>query len=134
MKIMTFDQAFKAVSTAVELSKTKYNNRPLTVAVCDKNGFLLAFARLDGAKLLTIELTKRKAYTAANFGIPTAKFLERLQNEKLEAGFFGDDKFSPMPGGIPVFKDDELIGAVAVGGLSVKEDVEAAELVAASIS
>ncbi len=130
---MTFDMAFRAVNEALELSKTRYGGRPLTVAACDRHGFMLAFARMDGAKLLTIELTMRKAYTAAQFGIPTAKFLERLQNENLEAGYFADAKFSPMPGGVPVMHNGKVIGAVAIGGISVKEDIEAAELLAESL-
>ena len=130
---MTFEMANKAVETAVELSKTRYGGRPLTVAACDKHGFLLAFARLDGTKPLTIELTMRKAYTAAHFGIPTAKFLERLQTENLEVGYFADAKFSPMPGGVPVTSGGKVIGAVAIGGISVKEDIEAAELLAESL-
>ena len=134
MDNLSFDLAFKAVNYALDLSKNHFGGRPLTVAVCDKNGFLLAFAKMDGAKPLTIELTKRKAYTAAHFGIPTAKFLERLQKENLDVGYFADAQFSPMPGGVPVSSGNNVIGAVAVGGISVAEDVEAAEMIAAHIN
>lgn len=131
MTYLSCEVAHKAINKAFELSRTDYDGRPMTVAVCDKEGFLLAFARMDNVKLMTVELTQRKAYTAARMGQPTHAFLERLHNEKLEASYF-DPKFSPLPGGVPVFdREKRLLGAVAVGGISVREDQEAAEKLAA---
>lgn len=134
MENLTFEQAHRAVNTALALSQEKYAGRPLTVAVCDRSGVLLAYARMDGTKAFTATLTQRKAYTAAQFGIPTAKLLERLQRENLALSYFADDNFSPLPGGIPVLRGQAVIGAVAVGGISVAEDVEAAELIVSALS
>lgn len=117
------------VQHALQLPLEKYAGRSLSVAVCDKDGFLLAFARTDGAKLLTIELTQRKAYTAARLGATTESFLKRLQQENLDIAYFGDARFSALPGGIPVFNESKaLVGAVGVGGISAREDHEAAEM------
>ncbi len=123
--------ASSAVDQALTLAKTDYQNRPLSVAVCDPQGFLLAFARMDGAKLMTIELTQRKAYTSSRLGSATDAFLQRLQTERLDIGYFGDDRFTALPGGIPLFDAGKrCLGAVAVGGLSAAEDHEAALKVA----
>jgi glc operon protein GlcG len=128
---LTLANAQRAVNHALELSETVYQNRPLSVAVCDKQGFLLAFARMDAAKLLTIELTQRKAYTSSRLGCQTDAFLLRLQKEQLDISYFGDDRFTALPGGIPLLDENkQCIGAVAVGGLSAKEDHEAAVSVA----
>lgn len=128
---LTLANAQRAVNHALELSETVYQNRPLSVAVCDKQGFLLAFARMDAAKLLTIELTQRKAYTSSRMSCQTDAFLLRLQKEQLDIGYFGDDHFTALPGGIPLLDENkQCIGAVAVGGLSAKEDHEAAVSVA----
>ncbi|CFQ47788.1 Domain of uncharacterised function (DUF336) [Yersinia frederiksenii] len=128
---LTLDTAQQAVSHALNLAKNDYDNRPLSVAVCDRQGFLLAFARMDAAKLLTIELTQRKAYTSSQLGATTDAFLQRLQNEQLDIGYFGDARFTALPGGIPLLDTHkQCVGAVAVGGLSAKEDHEAAAKVA----
>jgi glc operon protein GlcG len=123
------------VAQALNLMQEKYAGRALSVAVCDKSGFLLAFARSDEAKLLTIELTQRKAYTAARTGVQTQAFLQRLQQENLNIAYFSDDRFSALPGGIPVYDGDKrLLGAVAIGGISAKEDQEAAEILVAALT
>jgi len=127
--------AQSVVQHTLDLAQDKYAGRALSVAVCDKSGFLLAFARSDEAKLLTIELTQRKAYTAARTGVQTLAFLQRLQQENLNIAYFGDDRFSALPGGIPVYDGDKkLLGAVAVGGISAKEDQEAAEILVAALT
>lgn len=110
----------------------EYGRKPFSVAVCDKDGFLVLFHKLDGAKLLTISLTPNKAYTAARMGVSTADFLRRLQQENLNIAYFADDKFVAMPGGVPVYNDkQQVIGAVGIGGL--KEDGEVAAKVAAAV-
>ncbi len=126
--------AQSVIAHALKLSQEKYGGRDLSVSVCDKHGFLLAFARTDGAKLLSIELTQRKAYTAARMGVQTQAFLQRLQQENLNIAYFADEKFSAMPGGIPVYDDNkQLLGAVAIGGISAKEDQEAAEILVGAL-
>ncbi len=134
MPNLGLELAQKAVQKALELSRTEYGNRPLSVAVCDKNGFLMAFAKMDDAKLLTIELTQRKAYTASRLGGTTRAFQERLQKENLDISWFGDGLFTALPGGVPVIDAEKrLLGAVGIGGISAREDHEAAEKVVASL-
>ena len=128
---ITVSLAQQATALALSLAETEYNNRPLSVAVCDNNGSLLSFARMDKAKLLTIELTQRKAYTAARLSTKTLAFLQRLQKENLDIHYFGDSLLTALPGGIPVFAPSgTLAGSVAIGGLSADEDHQAAEIVA----
>ncbi len=108
-----------------------YGMKPFSVAICDKDGFLVLFHKQDGAKLLTINLTPNKAYTAARMGVSTADFLLRLQQENLNIAYFSDDKFVGLPGGVPLYNDrQQIIGAVGIGGL--KEDGEVAAKVAAA--
>ena len=126
--------AQSAVCHALALGAEKYAATGLSVAVCDRNGFLLAFGRTDNARPLSIELTLRKAYTASRMGCSTLAFQQRLQRENLELSWFGDEKFAAMPGGVPIFNaGKKLIGALAIGGISAQEDVEAAELLVAAL-
>lgn len=130
MTTLTLQQATHAVECALNLARTRYANRPLSVAVCDVNGELLSFARMDNAKLLTIELTQRKARTSSRLGCTTLAFLQRLQKEQLDISYFADPRFTALPGGIPILRDGKCVGAVAVGGLSAQEDHDAAMAVA----
>ena len=126
--------AQSAVNHALALGAEKYAATGLSVAVCDRNGFLLAFSRTDNARPLSIELTLRKAYTASRMGCSTLAFQQRLQRENLEISWFGDEKFAAMPGGVPIFNaGNKLIGALAIGGISAQEDVEAAEALVAAL-
>ncbi|MDU2063328.1 MAG: heme-binding protein [Sporomusaceae bacterium] len=126
---MTLDTAKKLADYAQDLVAKEYGGKPFSIAICDKDGFLVLFHKVDGAKLLTIALTPQKAYTAARMGVSTAAFLQRLQQENLEISYFADAKFVAMPGGVPLLQDGVLIGAVGIGGL--KEDGEVAEKVVA---
>lgn len=131
MENMTLTLAKKLGVYAEELVAREYGGKPFSVAVCDKEGFLVLFNKQDGAKLLTINLTPQKAYTAARMGVATADFLRRLQQEQLNISYFADERFVAMPGGVPVYNEQQqLIGAVGIGGL--KEDGEVAAKTAAA--
>lgn len=93
------------------------------MAVCDANGFLLAFARSDGAPLRTIAIAQDKAYTSARMGVTTTAFHERLLNEELQSRDFSDERFTPLPGGAPLCDPlGKLYGALGVSGLAPAED------------
>ena len=77
MTTLTLGHALRAVASALDLAETCYAKRPLSVAVCDANGELLSFARMDNAKLLTIELTQRKARTSSRLGCTTQAFCRK---------------------------------------------------------
>lgn len=134
MTTLTLPQAQQAVEYALQLADLQYDHRPLSVAVCDVNGELLSFARMDNAKLLTIELTQRKARTSSRLGCTTLAFLQRLQKEQLDISYFADPRFTALPGGVPITQGGKCLGAVAVGGLSACEDHDAAMAVAAFLS
>ena len=131
MENITLALAKKIGNYAEEIVAKEYGAKPFSVAVCDKDGFTVLFNKLDGAKLLTINLTPNKAYTAARMGVSTADFLLRLQRDNLNISYFADDKFVGMPGGMPIYNDQQqIIGAIGIGGL--KEDGEVALKVAAA--
>jgi len=128
---ITLKLAKKIANYAEEIVAKEYGAKPFSVAICDKDGFLVLFSKQDGAKLLTINLTPNKAYTAVRMGVSTADFLLRLQRDNLNISYFADDRFVGMPGGVPIYNDrKEMIGAVGIGGL--KEDGEVADKVAAA--
>ncbi|MET7632455.1 MULTISPECIES: GlcG/HbpS family heme-binding protein [unclassified Streptomyces] len=94
------------------------------VSVLDAGGHLLAFRRDDRAVLIAGETSTRKAYTALQLGAPTADLVDAVQ----PGGLFHtlptalDRPLLFIAGGVPVFRDGRLIGAVGVGGGAPEQD------------
>jgi len=105
------------------------------IAVADSHGELIAFARLDGAPLSSITIALNKAWTAARERKPTKEIGEAARHPEkgFDIAYFGDPKFVGWGGGVPVWKNGEVIGAVAVSGLPQTEDIELATLGAQTI-
>ena len=126
MDNITLALAEKIAAKAKQLVAESYGDKPFSVAVCDKDGFLVLYHKEDGAKLLTINLTPCKAYTAARMGTSTAAFLDRLQKNNLNIGYFQDEKFTALPGGGPLLNAQrQLMGAVGIGGVAQDGEVAA---------
>src|SRR5208337_1644251 len=121
METLTFECVQKVVAGAVAKANADFQ-RPICVSVCDESGFLLAFARMEGAPLRSITISQNKAFTAVRMGMPTDKFLARIQQEHWEASYFGEH-LVPLPGG-NLFKasNGKVLGAIGVSGLAVNED------------
>jgi len=129
---MTLTQAQNLIGRACEKATADFK-RPICVAVCDASGFLIAFARMDGAPIRSIEISRRKAFTAVRMGVPTDAFLARIQKENLQASYFGDDML-PLPGGNPL-KDASgaIVGAIGISGLAAHEDQVISEAMVALV-
>jgi glc operon protein GlcG len=103
-------------------------NKTGLVAVGDAHGELLAFIRMEGSKLSSINLVINKVWTAARCQKSTLEIgrAVRDQEKGYDISYYGDSKFTGFGGGVPVFFDGKVIGAVGVSGLSQEEDEELA--------
>jgi glc operon protein GlcG len=112
------------VGKAAQLQKS------VVVAVADSHGELIAFARMDGAPISSIRIAANKAWTAARERKPTKEIGEKVRHPEKghDIAYYGDPRFVGWGGGIPVWKDGVVAGAVAVSGLSSREDIELATL------
>ena len=122
MKAIDLQGAQKLVAAAIKKAATEFK-RPICVAVCDTQGFLLAFARGDGAPVRSIDLSQGKAYSAARLGVNTDAFLERLHRENILPSYFCDNRLTGLPGGA-VLKSatGEVLGGAGISGLTSAED------------
>ena len=79
----------------------------------DQSTFLQAFLRMDGAPLFSAEGAYDKARTSAEGGHPTT-FFEKPLNE----GRFSmvTMPHTPVEGGVPIFYQQQCVGAVAIAG------------------
>lgn len=112
------------VGTAAQMQKA------VVVAVADSHGELIAFARMDGAPISSIKVAANKAWTAARERKTTKEIGEKVRHPEKghDIAYYGDHRFVGWGGGIPIWKDGVVAGAVAVSGLSSREDVELATL------
>jgi glc operon protein GlcG len=122
VSVIEYAEAQKIVGFIV--NKASEMNKAVAVAVADAHGELIAFARMDGVPLPSIAIAMNKAWTAARTGKPTEEIGEKVKdrNKGHDISYYGDPRFVGWGGGIPLWKGDEVVGAVAVSGLSSKED------------
>ena len=112
------------VESAVKMQKAA------VIAVADSHGELIAFARMDGAPVSSIRVATNKAWTAARERKPTKDIGEKVRHPEKghDIAYYGDPKYVGWGGGVPVWKDGEVVGAVGVSGLSSIEDISLANL------
>lgn len=133
VSVIQYTEAQKIVGVIVD--KAAELQKAVAVAVADTHGELIALARMDGVPLPSVAIAMNKAWTAARTGKPTHEIGEKVKdpNKGHDISYYGDPRFVGWGGGIPVWKDGEVAGAVAVSGLSSKEDAALASLGADSI-
>ena len=109
---------------------------PVCIAVADRGGHLLAFARMDGAPVMSATLSQDKAYTVAAFaGLPTHQWFDLIKDDPpVLAGIVKTDRLVVFGGGVPIHSGGALAGSVGVSGGSAEQDRAIAEAGAALIS
>jgi uncharacterized protein GlcG (DUF336 family) len=115
----------KALAERVEAEAMKAKV-PVAVCVTDIHGNLVLQHRMNGAPLFALEISDRKAYTAALVGVRTADLLALVQpGQSLYAlPTVGGGRFCPMGGGAPLLGDDgKLYAGVGVSGGTAEQDV-----------
>jgi uncharacterized protein GlcG (DUF336 family) len=98
---------------------------PLTVAVVDVGGQVIALKREDNSALIRADLAIAKAWTAAAFRLSTAVLEKRAQDRPWFFGSLADmpaGKIVPVAGALPVFRNGEFVGAVGATGAQAADD------------
>ena len=127
-------QARDLVAKGLEMAEAKFK-RPICLAIVDQAGFLLAFARQDGAPLRSIQISEGKAYTAARMGVTTQAFFERCKRDEIRPIDFCDSRLTSLGGGAPLKNAaGKLVGAAGVSGLASSEDQEIVDFLAAEVA
>ena len=126
--MITLEQAQTMIAVARDKGR-KMGLKPLSVAVLDAGGNLLAFAREDGASPGRFEIARGKAYGCVMLGMPGSAILARAEQQSyfvaaLNGAF--DGKFIPVPGGVLVMQGDAVVGAVGVTGDTSDNDAAVA--------
>jgi uncharacterized protein GlcG (DUF336 family) len=102
----------------------------VTFSVTDENGNLRLLQRFGDAILPSLEISRKKAYTAAVLRQSTAEFGKIAQ---VGGSAFGinvtNSELVIFGGGFPLLVQDKTVGGIGVSGGSVAEDEEVARAV-----
>ncbi len=129
---VTLADARRVIAAAEK--KAQEIGQPMNVAVADEGGNLVAHVRMDNAWIGSIDISMKKAYTSRAFDIATKDLAQHSQSG---GQFFGihvsnDGKIMIFAGGIPLKRDDKVVGAIGVSGGSGEQDQTVAEAGAAA--
>ncbi len=124
------ENAIKAAKQKATAIDTKMN-----IAIVDAGANLVAFVRMDGAWLGSLDIAVKKAKTARYFDMNTGIVGELSQpGGSLYNIEHSNGGLITFPGGVPIKNDnDEIIGAIGVSGSSVENDHAVAEAGATSL-
>jgi uncharacterized protein GlcG (DUF336 family) len=121
--VLTCDQAQSLLTAAREESVRV--GIPMSFAVMDPGGHLLALVRMDGAPWISAEVAQGKAWTAAAYGAPSAAQktkMDALPNFSTALSTMTHGHYTPQPGAVPVYSDGLLVGALGASGGTGQQD------------
>lgn len=130
---VTLEQAEKIIQSAKE--KSVELDTKMNIAVVDGGANLVAFARMDGAWLGSLDISIKKAKTARFFDMNTGVIGSLSQpGGSLFNIEHSNGGLITFPGGVPIKDGDgNVIGAVGVSGSTVENDHAVAEAGAAAV-
>ncbi len=120
--MLGLEEAQRAIdATVAEATK---DNQPMSIAVADSYGELIACFRMDGSPPRVLRHSVRKAFTAGFMHRGTLDLKKQNAEREMELDDWGDMRVTTLQGGLPVRHKGEVVGAVGVGGNSVERDTE----------
>ena len=108
------------VALQAAAAKAREIGTPQCIAVVDRGGHLLAFLRMDGAKVMSQYFATQKAVTAASSAAPSGELTEPLAARLATAT---QGRFTNLRGGLPILVESQVIGAIGVGYGSAEQDL-----------
>jgi len=128
---ISLSQGQAVIQAAVDEASKR--NWKMNVAVTDSGGNLVAFQRMDGAMLASIQIAEHKARAAVTFRRPTKIFEDGVQLMHLNY-LLAFDGIIASRGGIPLIVEGKIIGAIGCSGGTDSQDEVVSEAGAAVIN
>lgn len=126
---LTLAHAEKMIDAALQAARAA-DLLPLTVAVLDSGGHLVAFKREDGCGVLRFDIALGKAWGALGMGISSRTIRDRLGNRPAFQGALAaasGGRFVPVPGGVLALDAArQAIAAIGISGDASDRDEYAA--------
>jgi uncharacterized protein GlcG (DUF336 family) len=116
---ISLERAQAAIHAAV--TEAKKRNWKMNIAVADSGGNLVAFQRMDGAMLASIQIAQHKARAGVTFRRPTKVFEDGINLMHLNY-LLAFDGIIASRGGIPLIDQGAIIGAIGCSGGTDSQD------------
>jgi glc operon protein GlcG len=116
---ISLDRASAVIHAAV--AEAKKRNWKMNVSVVDSGGNIVAFQRMDGAMLASIQIAEHKAKAAATFRRETKQFEDAINLMHLNY-ILAFDGIIASRGGIPLIEKGVIIGAIGCSGGADSQD------------
>ena len=122
IKRLSLDEAKILVEGAEE--KSRAIEVPMCIAVADESGNLVAFTRMDGAKISSISIAIDKAFTAAAARKGTHEYNQLAVPGKPTFGIHvtNQGRFSIIGGGLPILIDGDVVGGIGISAGTAEQD------------
>ena len=128
-KVLTLAAVKNAIAAAE--SEAKANGWNVSIAVTDANGDLLGFHRMDGASILSIQISQAKAQTSARTKRASKDYQDRVTAGALITLAM---PLLPLEGGVPITVNGVHVGAIGVSGATSAQDAQCAMKGAAAVT
>ena len=121
--MLTLDSATELLTAARRAADE--TGVPMSFAVMDAGGHLLALARMDGAPWISVDVAQGKAFTAAAYGAPSRAQKDKMAPMPQFAAAITEmthGRFTPQTGAVPVYRGGTLLGALGASGGTGDQD------------
>ncbi len=118
---MTLAAARRHIADAI--SKSEQLGIKVCIAVVDSGAHIVAFERMDGAFLGSVDIAIKKARTSALFPLESGQLGALIRSEQLTGFELSNENLMGFNGGGPIFAGDDQIGAIGISGGSAEEDL-----------
>ncbi len=118
---MTLAAARRHIADAI--SKSEQLGIKVCIAVVDSGAHIVAFERMDGAFLGSVDIAIKKARTSALFPLESGPLGALIRSEQLTGFELSNENLMGFNGGVPIFAGDAQIGAIGISGGSAEEDL-----------
>jgi glc operon protein GlcG len=129
---ITLDVAKTAAAAAIV--EARDNRWDMAVAIVDTAGFLVYFEKMDDTQAGSVDVSQAKARSAALFKRPTKAFQDTLAAGGEGLRVLGLEGAVPVEGGLPLFIDGKIAGAIGVSGGTSGQDGQCAQAGVAALT
>ena len=98
------------------------NDYAVSLHIIDQFGYAIYVGRMDGQQADNVETSGMKARTALYFREPTRVWMERSRQNDLMPIWLSQMGQFAVTGGVPIIVEDQLVGAIGVGGGTSDQD------------